>query len=178
MTEESVVQAISTRSCVLRRWRKEDAESLVRHANNRNIWINLRDSFPHPYTSADANRWIGRTRDEQPILNFALEVDQAAVGAIGLHPKRDVYRRSAEIGYWLGEKYWGRGIVTEAIEALTGYAFTTLDLVRLSADVFEWNDGSMRALEKAGYEREAKLRRAAIKDGKIIDVFVYAKIRG
>jgi len=164
-------------SCTLRRWKVGDEPSLVRHANNRNVWINLLDGFPHPYTLADAEHWIQHVSRESPIRNFAIEVDGEAVGAIGLHPKRDVYRKSAGIGYWLGESYWGRGIITEAVKALTGYAFSHFDLHRLYAGVFEWNHASMRVLEKAGYTFEARLRKGVTKDGKTIDELIYAFLR-
>ena len=103
----------------LRPWKEGDEESLVRHANNRAIWRNLRDLFPHPYTLADARHWIQIANPSLKTTNFAIVVDGAAVGGIGLVLKDDVFRRSAEIGYWLGEEYWGRGIVSEAVRAVT-----------------------------------------------------------
>jgi [ribosomal protein S5]-alanine N-acetyltransferase len=161
----------------LREWKAGDEESLVRHANNPRIWRNLRDAFPNPYTLADARHWIEVASPTTPITNFAIVVDGAAVGAIGLMLKDDVFRRSAEIGYWLGEEFWGRGIVTEAVRATTDYAFTTFDLCRVYAGVFEWNRASMRVLEKAGYEYECRLRKSVTKDGQTIDEFIYSTIR-
>jgi ribosomal-protein-alanine N-acetyltransferase len=128
---------------VLRQWMPGDEESLVCHANSRKIWRNLRDAFPHPYTLADARRWIQVANPALPITNFAIVVEDTAVGGIGLVLKDDVFRRSAEIGYWLGEEYWGRGIVSEAVRAVTDYAFATFDLCRIFAGVFEWNPASM-----------------------------------
>lgn len=168
---------ITTPKCVLRPWRRGDESSLVYHANNPNIWINLKDLFPHPYTRADAERWIEFASREQPMRNFAIEVNGAAVGAAGLHRKFDVYRLTAEIGYWLGEEFWGRGIATEAVKALSTYAFDRFELVRLTASVFEGNIASMRVLEKAGYTMDARLRSAAVKDGRIIDLYLYSLIR-
>jgi len=162
---------------LLRPWKPGDEESLVRHANSRAIWRNLRDAFPHPYTLADATRWIEIANPAKPITNFAIVVDGEAVGAIGLVLKNDVFRRSAEIGYWLGEEYWGRGIVTEAVRAVTDYAFTTFDLCRVFAGVFEWNPASMRVLEKAGYEFESRMKKSVTKDGETIDELIYAIIR-
>jgi RimJ/RimL family protein N-acetyltransferase len=164
-------------TCTLRPWRKGDEESLVRHANNRAVWRNLRDLFPHPYTQADAEWWIETSSAADPITNFAIAVDGAAVGAIGVVLKDDVFRRSAEIGYWLGEEFWGRGIVSEAVRAMTDYAFANWDLCRIQAGVFEWNPASMRVLEKAGYQFEGRMHKAVIKDGESIDELIYAIVR-
>jgi ribosomal-protein-alanine N-acetyltransferase len=165
-----------TRS-VLREWKPGDEGSLVRSANSRRIWRNLRDAFPNPYTLADAEHWIKIANPTTPIGNFAIVVDGAAVGGIGLVLKGDVFRRSAEIGYWLGEQFWGRGIVTEAVRAVTDYAFATFDLCRVYAGVFEWNPASMRVLEKAGYEFECRMKKSVTKDGQTIDELIYAMIR-
>ncbi|MEK6300067.1 MAG: GNAT family protein [Acidobacteriota bacterium] len=162
-----------TRSTI-RDWRVGDEASLVRNANNHKIWLNVRDAFPHPYTMADAEEWIRKASSDDPMISFAIEVDDAAVGGIGLVPQTDIFRRSAEIGYWLGEEYWSRGIVTEAVKAFTEWAFANFDLGRLYAGVFEWNPSSARVLEKAGYEFEARLRKAVIKEGQIGDELIYA----
>jgi RimJ/RimL family protein N-acetyltransferase len=161
--------------CTLRDWRRGDELSLVRHANNRNVWINLRDRFPHPYTKRDAARWLAYMRSVPPDTHFAIAVDGAAVGAIGFVVQPDVHRISAEIGYWLGEAYWGRGIMTEALRAVTALAFETHGLVRLYAAVFAWNPASMRVLEKCGFEREAVLKNGACKDGRVIDTVLFAR---
>jgi RimJ/RimL family protein N-acetyltransferase len=153
-----------------------DEASLVRHANNRLVWRNL-SRLPHPYTTADAHAWIARAGAQSPVTDFAIAVDGEAVGGIGVELGRDVFHRSAEIGYWLGEAYWGRGIATEAVRALTEYAFVTFDLCRLHAGVFEWNPASMRVLEKAGYTLEARHRKNVTKDGETIDRLVYALVR-
>jgi [ribosomal protein S5]-alanine N-acetyltransferase len=161
----------------LRPWLPGDEESLVRHANNRKLWRNLRDAFPHPYSLADAQHWIQIANPSLPITNFAIVVEGAAVGGIGLVLKDDVFRRSGEIGYWLGEEFWGCGIVTEAVRTVTEYAFATFDLCRVYAGVFEWNPASMRVLEKAGYEFECRLRKSVTKDGETIDELIYAVVR-
>jgi RimJ/RimL family protein N-acetyltransferase len=161
----------------LREWKSGDEQSLVRHANNRSIWRNLRDAFPNPYTLADAEHWIRIANPTTPITNFAIAIDGAAVGGIGLTLKDDVHRRTAEIGYWLGEEFWGRGIVTEAVRALTDYAFATFDLCRVYAGVFEWNTASMRVLEKAGYQFECRVTKSVTKDGQTIDELIYAIVR-
>ena len=164
--------------CLLREWRRGDEPSLVRHANNRNIWLNVRDTFPHPYSRSDALDWVQLASSEGLNLVFAIDIDGFAVGAVGLRPGEDVNRFSVEIGYWLGEEFWGRGIATEVLAAVTEYAFQTLGMIRVYAEVFEWNAASMRVLEKCGFEREGVLRKAAMKDRKLIDQIVYAKVRG
>lgn len=160
---------------LLREWRPADEGSLVLYANNRNIWINLRDRFPFPYTRKDARKWIRQANLGMTQTQFAIVVDGAAAGGIGFEVKRDVFRRSAEIGYWLGEPFWGRGIMTEAVQAVTEYAFKNFDLCRIEAGIFEWNLASMRVLEKAGYECEARLKKSVTKDGITVDQLIYAK---
>lgn len=162
---------------VVRSYRQGDEASLARHANNRNVWINLRDRFPHPYTLADAERWIAFATGRGPETHFAIAVNDEVVGGIGLELKTDVDRRSAEIGYWLGEAYWGKGISTAAVKAVTAHAFATFDVVRLYAGIYAWNAASMRVLEKAGYGCEARLQKAATKDGKTIDAYLYAILK-
>lgn len=162
--------------CTVRSWRRSDAASLAEQANNRNIWINLRDRFPHPYTSADARGFLRDVMNRVPETAFAIEVGGQAVGGIGFVPQIDVERVSAEIGYWLGEAYWGRGIVTEALDAVTRHAVEQHGLTRIFALPFAWNRASCRVLEKAGYTLEARLRRSAIKDGRIVDQMQYAYI--
>ena len=167
---------LTLNTCEIRSWRVTDLESLVTYADNRKIWINVRDRFPHPYTRRDGRRFIRTARDADPETAFAIVVDGQAVGGIGFMPRGDVDRVSAEIGYWLGQPYWGRGITTEAVVALTRYAIDTHGLTRVFAVPFAWNVASCRVLEKAGYVLEARLRRSAIKDGQIVDSFQYAFI--
>ena len=171
----SDVQLLLT-ACIVRSWRASDVDSLARHADNRKIWINLRDAFPHPYTKRDGRAFIRTALRRTPETFFAIEVGGEAVGGIGfvLHP--DVERVSAEIGYWLGEPFWGRGIATEALAAVTRYAIDAHKLTRLYAVPFAWNAASCRVLEKAGYVLEARLRQSAIKDGRLIDQVQYAFI--
>ena len=163
---------------VLRRWEARDAESLVRHADDRGVWLNLRDRFPHPYTPRDAKEWIERCgREDDPAQNLAIEVGGEIAGGIGLERGPDVYRLSAEVGYWLGREFWGRGIATAALIRFTQYAFERFDFVRLHAAVFEHNAASARVLEKAGYAFEARRREALVKDGRIADELVYVRLR-
>jgi RimJ/RimL family protein N-acetyltransferase len=163
--------------CTLRRWRRGDEASLIQHANNRKVWINLRDVFPHPYTRADADAWIQRSESESPQTSFAIEVGGSAVGGIGLTLQSDIFRRSAEVGFWLGEEYWGRGIMTEALKAVSEYAFANFDLCRIFAGVFETNPASMRVLEKAGYILEGRLMKAVTKEHRTLDQLMYAMTR-
>jgi [ribosomal protein S5]-alanine N-acetyltransferase len=162
----------------VRSWKWKDRDSIVHHANNRNVWINLRDRFPHPYTLLDARNWLESVIDIRPETNFAIaNVNDEAVGGIGFILQQDVGRRSAEVGYWLGEEYWGRGLATQAVKVITEYAFVHHDICRLYAHVFEWNVASTRVLEKAGYLLEGRLKKSVIKDGKTIDQLMYAITR-
>lgn len=151
-----------------------DAESLHRHANNRDVSIHLRDRFPYPYGLEQARAFLGWIAQQQSPTVWAIEVSGAAVGGIGLEMHTDVERVSAEIGYWLGEKYWNRGIATEALKAVTAEAFTRFEITRLYAVPFADHAASVRVLEKAGYVREGHLRQSAIKNGKIRDQLLFA----
>ena len=162
----------------LRAWAAGDRAALVRHASNRAIWRNLWDAFPHPYTEADADRWLAvAAADPPPEGTYAIDVGGEAVGTVSLARGHDIERYSAEIGYWLGEAHWGRGIMTEAVERVTALALGEPELVRVFAPVFAWNTRSMRVLERNGYVREAVLRRAGVKDGVVIDRVIYARTR-
>ena len=138
--------------------------------------MNLRDRFPFPYTRRDGREFIKMARRMKPESFFAIAVDGEAVGGIGFVPGHDVERVSSEIGYWLGEDFWGRGITTEALKATTLYAVQTHGFTRLFALPFAHNDASCRVLEKAGYVLEGRLRNSAIKDGLIRDQLQYAYI--
>ena len=163
--------------CTLRPWRRGDEASLVQYANNRNVSRNTRDRFPYPYTAADADAWIERASAETPPTSLAIVVDGVAVGGLGIELGTDVFRGSAEIGYWLGEPFWGRGIATEALRAMTEYAFERFALRRLEAGVFSWNPASARVLEKCGYSLEGRARLAVVKDGRIGDRLLYGLLR-
>ena len=162
--------------CEVRTWRAGDAESIARYANNRKIWMNLRDAFPHPYSVQNARDFIKSLRGRTPETTFTIAVNGEAAGSVGFVLRHDVERVSAEIGYWLGEPFWGRGIATEALKATTTYAIERHGLTRVYALPFAWNTASARVLEKAGYALEARLRRSAIKDGVVTDQLQYAFI--
>jgi RimJ/RimL family protein N-acetyltransferase len=163
--------------CVVRDWDRSDKPSLLRVADNRSVWRNLTHKFPHPYTAADADRWFD-ILDRLPLrTHWAIEVDGQAVGGIGAEPGEGVDARSAHFGYWLGEAYWGRGIMSAACRATSDLLLTQFDFERLEARVFAWNPASMRVLEKCGFEREGVLRRSVFKDGLLIDAVLYARVR-
>lgn len=163
--------------CEIRDWRREDAVALVRHANDRDVSRNLRDEFPFPYTDRDAEEWIRFATGEGRGAVFAIAVAGEAAGGIGLRPGIDINRRTAEIGFWLGKAHWGRGIMTEAVTAVTRHVFDHMELDRVFAAVFEDNPASMRVLEKAGYRREGRMRRSAVKDGRSLDQILFAAVR-
>jgi RimJ/RimL family protein N-acetyltransferase len=168
---------LSLGDCEIRDLSREDAPALVKHANNRRVSSQLRDLFPYPYSAEDAARFLERTLAREPRETFAIATPHELIGVIGLHRGGDVYRRSAEFGYWLAEPFWGRGIATRAVRALSDWAFANTDLLRLQAGVFESNPASARVLEKAGFELEGRLRRAVSKDGHILDQLTYARLR-
>ena len=164
-------------TCCIRPWELSDAEALQRHADNREVSIHLRDRFPYPYGIEQARTFLGWvTRQPSPTV-WAITVAREAVGGIGIELHSDVERVSAEIGYWLGQKYWNRGIATEALRAVTVEAFKRFDITRLYAVPFADNAASVRVLEKAGYMREGHLRQSAIKNGKIRDQLLFATYR-
>ncbi len=163
---------------VLRPWREDDLAALVKHANNFNIWINLRDAFPFPYTEDAGLGWLNMAMAENHNLLLAIEVDGEAVGGIGAHFHSDVYRINCEIGYWLSESYWGRGIITKAVTLLVDHIFTSRpDITRIYADLFAYNPASARVLEKCGFHLEAVHKNAVLKNGKVVDEHRYVRFR-
>jgi len=164
-------------SVLIRKWNINDIEVLVQIANNINVWNNLRNYFPHPYTIDDAKSWLELVDVEGATLNFAIEFEGELVGGIGLIPNSDVYVMSAEIGYWIGESYWGKGIATEAIRQITEYIFYNFDIIRIYAEVFENNKPSMRALEKNGFYLEGVRRKSILKNGNLMDDYIWVRLR-
>ncbi len=160
----------------LRRWQQDDLLSLLRIADNPRIAANMRDVFPHPYIREDGIAWLEIATNEFADFNWAVIVDDEVAGGIGLMPQSDINAGTAEIGYWLGEPFWGRGLATDAVRTLTMYAFTQLGFRRLFATVFARNVPSCRVLEKAGYEREGLLRCSAIKNGVVSDQILFARV--
>jgi [ribosomal protein S5]-alanine N-acetyltransferase len=162
----------------LRRWKKGDEAALVKHANSYHVWRNVRDTFPHPYTWADAEAWLKLTDSETVPTVFAIDCDGEAVGGIGVVLGKDIHRVNAEIGYWLGESYWGRGIVSQLVPEMVAYTFDTFsEIHRIYAGIFEFNQASMRVLEKAGFEKEAILKKSIVKENQLWDEHIYALLR-
>jgi ribosomal-protein-alanine N-acetyltransferase len=162
-------------STVVREWQEADAESLALQADDRRVWLGLRDAFPHPYRVEDARRFISAARLRSPQTYFAIEVAGRVAGGIGYTEHGDVERVGAEVGYWLGHEFWGRGVATRALRLLTAQAFRANgELRRLYAVPYSSNAASARVLEKVGYRLEGTLRQSAIKDGKVLDQRMYA----
>lgn len=170
------METLETNPVRLRQFTPEDQESLAELCNNRNIWNNLRDFIPSPYTRADAALFIGQCMNELPPKTFAIQYGDQLVGTVGLVPQPDVYRISAELGYWIGEPYWGKGIATEAVKLMIRYGFDQLGLKRIYAGVFDFNKASCRVLEKAGFSLESIRKQAAVKNGRICDEYQYCKL--
>ena len=164
--------------CVIRDYELSDKADVARQANNGKIWANVRDYFPHPYTEEHAAAWLAYATTAEPRSNFAIEVEGRFAGAIGLKLQSDVDRVSAELGYWLGEEFWGRGVATAAIIGFVPWAFENFSLERIYATPFHWNGASCRALEKASFNKEGVMRRAALKSGVLADLPLYARYRG
>ena len=161
----------------VRSWRKDDLKSLVHHANNAKIAANLRDQFPHPYTRRDGIDYLEYVHTHNPECSFAIEINGEAVGGVGFLLGHDIARLSAEMGYWLSEDFWGQGIATRVITAMSNWALENYNLTRVFAMAFAHNTGSIRVLEKSGFEREGLLRRSAIKNGTVLDQILFAKVR-
>jgi len=161
----------------IRSFEKGDETAMVRYANNREVSRTLRDSFPFPYRKSDAQAWLKLVRQQEPEINFAIANDEELIGGIGLRFFSDVYRGTAELGYWLGEPFWGRGIASAAVKKFSPYCFERYDIVRLTAGVFEGNNRSCRVLEKAGFALEGRQRRAITKDETVLDEIVYGLAR-
>jgi RimJ/RimL family protein N-acetyltransferase len=162
---------------IIREWNADDAEALVKHANNPKIAGNLRDVFPSPYTNNDAKEFLSIVTASKPTTIFAIATISEAIGGIGLTIGKDVHRLTAELGYWLAETYWGKGIMTLAVTAITEIAFTQFGLNRVYAEPYKSNPASVRVLEKAGFQLEGVLRASVIKNGRVLDQLLYSKVR-
>ncbi len=163
----------------LRELQSSDAISIAKYANNNNIANNLRNIFPHPYTVEDARSFINESMNNEEKNQYirAIVVNQEAAGVIGCFIKDDVHCKCCEIGYWLGEDFWGKGIMTEAVNRMCREIFQSYDVVRIFAEIFSYNAGSIRVLEKAGFQLEGKLKNSIYKNGIVSDSFIYALIR-
>lgn len=163
-------------SAILRTLAETDAESLARHANDHRVWVNLRDQMPHPYTLQDALAYTRRHAQAAETMSFGIEVGGDVVGVIGLMRLEDIHRQTAELGFWLGVQFWGRGIATQAVHAVTRYGLSR-GFERVQAGVFDWNAASARVLEKAGYVLEGRLRRHVVKENRVGDLLIFARVR-
>jgi [ribosomal protein S5]-alanine N-acetyltransferase len=167
---------------ILRPWTIDDLDHIVKFANNKKIADNLTDAFPHPYAREDGISYINTfsqhpDRVQDPVRVFAIEVEGVACGSIGVFPQADIHRRNAEIGYWLAEEYWGKGIMTEAVKRTIEYGFDTFDIIRIFARPFSTNLASQRVLEKAGMKLEARFEKSLFKNGEFLDELVYSVLK-
>ncbi len=163
-----------TATVKIRPWRADDLDDLVRGAGNPNVARWMTDGFPSPYAEADGRAFLASVEGDDPAKVFAIEVEGHAAGSIGIFPQSDVHRRNAEMGYWLAEEYWGRGIVAEAIRQIVEYGFRTFDIDRIFARPFGSNVRSHRVLEKAGFTLEARFEGVLIKEGRREDEVYYS----
>jgi RimJ/RimL family protein N-acetyltransferase len=165
--------------CLLRALVPEDAPALVAHADNPAVARDLFDAFPRPYDLAAATAWASHEANSGAFGRvWAIVVDGGLIGCIGLKQERGWLRCNAEIGYWIGERFWRRGITSDAVRQVTDWAFAALpELTRIYAPVFSWNEGSQAVARKCGYVREGLLRQSAIKDGSVIDRVLWAAYR-
>jgi ribosomal-protein-alanine N-acetyltransferase len=163
--------------CILRNWKSSDIESLVKNANNHKIARNLRDAFPYPYTIEDGKEWLEFAKNGEWGYKFAITINDEAVGGIGLIVGNDIERKSSEVGYWLGEDYWGQGITSSALHGIVKFTFNELKLERIFAVPLEHNTASRRVLEKNGFVLEGILRNSVVKSGEIYNQALYARIR-
>lgn len=160
----------------IRKFRRSDKIRMAEIANNEKVAVNLRDAFPFPYTPEHAEKFISMCLRMKPYQVFAIEYGGEYVGNIGLHRQDDVYRRTAELGYFIGEPYWHKGITPRAVNLICDYGFRELDIIKIYSGVFSFNKASQRVLEKCGFTLEAVLKAAVIKNEKICDEYRYAKI--
>lgn len=158
----------------LREWRAEDLDNLVKHANNYKVARYLTDAFPYPYTSKDGQQYLEFISTDNPAKVFAIDVDGEAIGCIGIFPQSDIHRKNAEMGYWLSEQYWGRGIMVKAIKEIVKYGFNTFDIIRIFARPFNVNIQSQRVLQKAGFVKEAVFQKTVFKNGEYVDEIYFS----
>lgn len=165
--------------CEIREWKMDDAEELAAIVSNKKVLDNLRDGLPYPYKKSDAVEFISAMlgEDKNDVIAFAIVFDGALVGSIGVFRQQNIHARTAEMGYYIGEEYWGRGIASNAIAKVTRYVFDNTDIIRIFAEPFSRNAASCRALEKAGFKFEGTLRSNAVKNGEILDMRMYSLVK-
>ena len=165
--------------CRIRKWELSDAKDLAAALSNRKVQDNLRDGLPYPYTEQDGKEFISAmlSADENETFAFAITVNNMVIGSIGIFRQGNIHRQTAELGYYIAEEYWGKGIMTEAVKQICEYVFANSDIIRIYAEPFAYNIASCRALEKAGFQDEGTLRSNAVKNGKVIDMKMYSLLK-
>lgn len=165
--------------CRIRKWALSDAKELAAALSNKKVQDNLRDGLPYPYTEQDGTDYISAmlSADENETFAFAITADEKVVGSIGIFRQGNIHRQTAELGYYIAEEYWGKGIMTEAVKQICGYVFDMSDIIRIYAEPFAYNAASCRVLEKAGFQYEGTLRNNAVKNGEIIDMKMYSLLK-
>jgi len=161
----------------IRKFQQTDVSSLVKYANNYNVARFLRDAFPHPYTQEDAVRWINFVTIDSFNLAFAIADEKELIGGIGATPNQDVNRFTSEIGYWLAEPFWNKGIITKAVKTFCSYLFTNYDFNHLTASIYEGNDASIRVVQKVGFVLEGVMRKNVFKDNRFLDQYIYGLLK-
>lgn len=166
-------------NCKIRRWELSDARDLATALSNKKIQDNLRDGLPYPYTEKDGKEFISTmlAADENDTFAFAITVNGKVIGSIGAFRQTNIHNKTAELGYYIAEEYWGKGIMTEAVKQLCDYVFSHNDIIRIYAEPFSYNIGSCRVLEKAGFQYEGTLRSNALKNGNVLDMKMYSKLK-
>lgn len=165
--------------CRIRKYELSDAKDLAAALSNRKVQDNLRDGLPYPYTEQDGKEFISAmlSADESETFAFAITVDNMVIGSIGIFRQGNIHRQTAELGYYIAEEYWGKGIMTEAVKQICEYVFANSDIIRIYAEPFAYNIASCRVLEKAGFQYEGTLRNNAVKNGKVIDMKMYSLLK-
>lgn len=165
--------------CIIRPWRLEDAKELALIVNNKKIQNNLRDGLPYPYTENDAKSYISEIlcSDKNTTFAFAITVNDKPIGSIGVFRKDNVHFRTAEMGYYIAEEFWGKGLGNSAVKQICQYIFKNTDIIRIFAEPFAYNTASCRILEKSGFQYEGTLRSNAVKNGKVLDMKMYSLIK-
>lgn len=161
----------------LRPWTIADLDNLIKYGNNFNIAQNLTDAFPYPYTHAAGQKFIEMANSKTPVSIFAICINNEAIGRIGVHPQQDIHQKSAELGYWLAEPFWGKGIVSAAVKQMIEFAFKNFDINRLYARPFSSNIASQKVLEKCGFTLEARLKKSIYKNGVFLDELIYSIVK-
>ena len=166
-------------NCKIRKWKLTDAKDIAVALSNKKIQDNLRDGLPYPYSEQDGIDFISSmlSANEDETFAFAITLDDKAIGSIAVFRQQNIHRQTAEMGYYIAEEYWGKGIMTDAVKQICEYVFKNSDILRIYAEPFAYNAGSCRVLEKAGFQYEGTLRNNAVKNGKVIDMKMYSLLR-